>query len=360
MPTTRDSPARVRLPAEWEPQSGVMLTWPHAATDWADVLERVEPVFAQIGAAIAQRENLLCVCHDQDHAHRVTGLLTAAGADAANLRFAIAASDDTWARDHGALVTLAPGGAQVNDFVFNGWGGKFEATQDSAITALLYRLGVFQNCTHHERAFILEGGAIETDGAGTLLATRSSVISETRNAGLTQAEIEKRLSDWLGFERFLWLDHGDISGDDTDGHVDTLARFTDEETIVYATAPQGDADYAELAEMAEQLAAFRTRNGKPYHLLPLPFPGVHVDEDGRRLPATYANFLFINGAVLLPIYGVDADRQAIEVMREACPQHEIVPIDCRAIIEQNGSLHCLTMQFPTQITLHSQPEFVAA
>ncbi len=321
MPTTRDSPARVRLPAEWEPQSGVMLTWPHAATDWADVLERVEPVFAQIGAAIAQRENLLCVCHDQDHAHRVTGLLTAAGAEAANLRFAIAASDDTWARDHGALVTLASGGAQLNDFVFNGWGGKFKATQDSAITALLYRLGVFQNCTHHERAFILEGGAIETDGAGTLLATRSSVISETRNAGLTQAEIEKRLSDWLGFKRFLWLDHGDISGDDTDGHVDT---------------------------------------GKPYHLLPLPFPGVHVDEDGRRLPATYANFLFINGAVLLPIYGVDADQKAIEVMREACPQHEIVPIDCREIIEQNGSLHCLTMQFPTQITLHSQPEFVAA
>lgn len=361
MSDKRFGPSGVRLPAEWEAQSGVMLTWPHTDTDWADVLERVEPVFAQIGAAIAAREALLCVCRDAEHIAHVRSQLATAGANAVNLRFAAAASNDTWARDHGALVIVSDDGhARINDFIFNGWGGKFEATLDSAISARLHQLGVFANSPLVSHEFVLEGGAVETDGDGTLMATRSSVITETRNPGLTQKDIEQRLHVWFGFDRFLWLDHGDVSGDDTDGHIDTLARFTDTETIVYATAPEGDQDHIELAEMAEQLAAFRTRDGRPYRLLPLPFPGVHVDADGRRLPATYANFLMINGAVLLPVYGVDNDQRAIEIMRKACPDHEIVPIDCRAIIEQNGSLHCLTMQFPIQITLNSQPEFVAA
>lgn len=353
-------PAPVRLPAEWEPQSGVMMTWPHADGDWGPSLDAVYPVFAAIGREIAAREDLLSVCRSRGHALKLHELLRAHGARADRLRFALAASNDTWARDHGPLTTLQGDTPILNHFGFNGWGGKFEAGLDGAIVGRLHAQGAFGDAALETRGLVLEGGAIETDGAGTLLATRASVITETRNPGMTEGQIEARLGEWLGLDRFLWLDHGDISGDDTDGHVDTLARFADGQTIVHATAPPGDPDHAGLAAMARQLAGFRTRDGRPYRLLPLPFPGVHRAADGRRLPATYANFLIVNGALLLPVYGVPQDTQAQAVLAQAYPGREIVPLDCRAIIEQNGSLHCLTMQFPAAVALHDSPEFAAA
>lgn len=334
-----------------------MLTWPHLGTDWADRLDIVYPVFARIGSAIAEREMLLSVCHSPGHASDVLQSLEQAGGRTDRLLFAIADSNDSWARDHGPLTTLRDGHALLNDFVFNGWGGKFESALDNAIPAQLHAQQAFPHIDMQAHALVLEGGAIETDGQGTLLATRSSVMSQSRNPGLEAAEIEQSLADLLGFDRFLWLDHGDVSGDDTDGHVDTLARFADPDTIIHATAPPGDQDYAELNAMAAQLGGFRTRAGRSYRLLPLPFPGVHHDHDGRRLPATYANFLLINGAVLLPVYGVAADTQAIAVIRQAFPGREVVPIDCRAIIVQSGSLHCLTMQFPQQVELRNTLEF---
>jgi agmatine/peptidylarginine deiminase len=206
---------------------------------------------------------------------------------------------------------------------------------------------------------VLEGGAIETDGQGTLLATRSSVLARTRNPSLDQAAVEEALRQTLGLSRFFWLDHGDISGDDTDGHIDTLARFSDPQTILYATAPEGNRDHDGLAAMENELRQLRTRDHQPYRLLALPFAGEHREQDGRRLPATYANFLIINGAVLLPTYGVPADRSAGAVLQQAFPGREIIPIDCREIIRQNGSLHCLTMQFPATVQLHNGQEFVA-
>jgi agmatine/peptidylarginine deiminase len=333
-----------------------MLTWPHPGTDWADRLEQVLPVFAQIGSAVSQCESLLSVCCSVEFAAMVRERLLAAGAEPRRLLFAVADSDDSWARDHGPLTTLGPGGPVLNDFRFNGWGGKFPASRDDAISAALASGGSFAGAPLVSRAMVLEGGAIETDGAGTLLATRSSVLTATRNPRLDTAAVEAQLRTFLGLDRFLWLDHGDVSGDDTDGHVDTLARFADPQTILYATAPAGDPDHPGLAAMAAQLESLRTRAGTPYRLIPLPFPGVHRDADGRRLPATYANFLVINGAVLLPVYGVAADAEAIRLVAEAFPGREVVAIDCRPIIEQNGSLHCLTMQFPAELRLHTQPE----
>lgn len=340
-----------RLPAEWETQSGVMLTWPHADSDWADLLPTVMPVFEQLGVAIARHENLLSVCQNHAHAEQLRTRLVAAGAPSQHLFFVPAPSDDTWARDHGPITVLHGNEPELNDFMFNGWGGKFSGTKDTKINRHIARHGALGPHPMHGRDFVLEGGALETDGRGTLLATRSTLITDTRNPGLTQSEVEACLSEWLGIRRFLWLQHGDISGDDTDGHIDTLARFTDPDTIVYSTAPQGDADHAELAAMEAELQALRDEHGRPYRLCPLPFPGVHTDEHGRRLPATYANFLLINSAVLLPVYGVPADQQAIAVLQDACPAREVIAIDCRPIIRQNGSLHCLTMQFPAGVQL---------
>lgn len=345
-----------RLPAEWEPQAGVMLTWPHPGTDWVDSLDSVIPVFARIGAAISHRELLLVTCASDAMRHRARAALVEAGADLSCCRFACAPSDDTWARDHGPIACVDAEEPVLNDFGFNGWGGKFDASLDDALSRRLAVNGVFGRARMVTRDLVLEGGAIETDGTGTLLATRCSVIDPLRNPGVDVASVESRLRAWLGLERFLWLDHGAISGDDTDSHIDTLARFTDATTLVYATAPAGDADAPALDAMAAELRALRTAGGARYRLLPLPFAGVHRGPDGRRLPATYANFLVINDAVLMPGYGVDADAEAAAVLATAFPGREILVIDCRPIIAQNGSLHCLTMQFPVGLQLNDATE----
>jgi agmatine/peptidylarginine deiminase len=339
-----------RLPAEWEPQAGVMLTWPHGGTDWAAELDRVEPVFATIGREIARRETLLTVCQSPEHAAHVRARLLGAGAPEERLRFAQAPADDTWARDHGPITVLDPSGPRLLDFGFNGWGGKFTATRDNAITALLANGGHFGTTPTENPQLVLEGGALETDGRGALLATVHSVVTDTRNPGRDRAAMAAALAEHLGIERFLWLEHGALSGDDTDGHIDTLARFCDPHTIVYATTVPDDPDYPGLVAMAAELAALRQADGTPYRLLPLPPPGLHRDGD-RRLPATYANFLVINDAVLLPVYGVPNDGAAAAVLERCFPGRTVVPIDCRAVIRQNGSLHCLTMQFPRGVTL---------
>jgi agmatine/peptidylarginine deiminase len=344
-----------RLPAEWEPQAGVMLTWPHPATDWADALDRVLPVFGRIGAAVSHREDLLSVCASSTALVRARAALAEAGADMARCRFARAPSNDSWARDHGPIVTLEADGPVLNDFRFNAWGGKFEAGLDDAIPRRLAEAGVFSGASRVARDLVLEGGALETDGQGTLLAPRRSVIDPERNPGLTAAGIETLLCDWLGIERFLWLDHGAVSGDDTDSHIDTLVRFADPGTLLYVTAPPGDPDAPGLDTMRDELHSLRTADGGPYRLLPLPFAGIHHGSDGRRLPATYANFLVVNGAVLMPAYGVGADTVAASVLGEAFPGREVVAIDCRPIITQNGSLHCLTMQFPAAVQLNDGP-----
>lgn len=337
-----------------------MLTWPHAAGDWADRLDAVYPVFGRIGCSIARYESLLCVCRDGGHAARVRQVLNEHGTDLRQVRFALADSDDSWARDHGALAVLRESGPELLDCGFNGWGGKFPAERDDAINARLSAQGTFGELPMSRHDVVLEGGAIETDGRGTLLATRSSLLTATRNPGLGQAELEDWLQCELGLKRYLWLDHGDISGDDTDGHIDTLARFAAPDTILYATAPAGDRDHRALTAMRDQLSTFRTADGLRYRLVPMPFPGVHRDDAGRRLPASYANFLIINGAVLLPAYGVDADTEARTTLQQVFPGREVVLVDCSEIIRQNGSLHCLTMQFPLGVTLYDGHEVSAA
>ncbi|RMG36575.1 MAG: agmatine deiminase family protein [Gammaproteobacteria bacterium] len=346
---------RIRLPAEWEPQSGVMLTWPHDWTDWADQLDRAEAVMVAIATAITRDERLVCVARDETHRRHIDQQLQMAGIPSGRVCWATAPSNDSWARDHGPLTTLDRNGkAELHDFRFDGWGRKFPADLDDTITAALHQQYAFDDSPLRTHRLVLEGGAVETDGAGTLLATRSSVLDPTRNPGWSTAEIEEYLRDNLGFDRLLWLDHGELTGDDTDAHIDVLARFADAQTIVHSTAPPGDADHASLTAMAGQLAGFRDRSGRPYRLIPLPFPGVHLDDGGRRLPASYANFLITNHSVLLPVYGVEADAEAIHILAACFPTRRVVPIDCRPIIRQNGSLHCLTMQFPQAVPLCRQ------
>ena len=325
-----------------------MLTWPHDRTFWAPRLTAVENVYLEIASAICSHEELLVVCRDADHRTHVETLLHAHGCPRQRLHLAIAPSDDTWARDHGPIAVLEDGMPHLLDFAFNAWGGKYPYQQDNAINRTIAEAGAFGDTPLEQVGLILEGGSIDTDGAGTLLTTRHCLLTPTRNAGLDESAIEAELRDALGVHRVLWLEHGALAGDDTDGHIDTLARFCDERTIAYVRCSDPtDEHHAELQAMEAELAALRDAAGEPYRLLPLPMPKAHYKHDGQRLPATYANFLIINGAVLMPTYDDPVhDEAAMEILGNAFPGREVVGINCVPIIQQYGSLHCLTMQLP--------------
>ncbi len=341
-----------RLPPEWAPQSGVMLTWPHGYGDWAARLSKVEPVFVDIAKAVAAHELVLIVCYDDAHRAHVWQLLRNAGVAETQLRFFTVPSNDTWARDHGPISVVRNGHPVLLDFQFNGWGNKYPADLDNRINTELQRLGAFAGLVREDVELVLEGGSIEVDGAGTLLTTSRCLLSPARNPKLNREQIEASLKTLLGVERILWLHHGYLAGDDTDSHIDTLARFCDARTIAYVSCndPQ-DEHYAELKAMEQELRAFRTPDGEPYRLIALPWPRARLNEDGERLPATYANFLIINDAVLVPTYDDPADASALARVREAFPDRNVVGVACLPLIFQYGSLHCVTMQLPADVLL---------
>lgn len=330
-----------RLPAEWEPQSAVQLTFPHAGTDWAPILPDVLPCFVEIATVISQFEPVLVVCQDPEEIEKWFP-----SSSNAHIHLVQAESNDTWARDHGGITIMEDGQAVILDFVFNGWGLKFPADKDNLITRHLYNKGVFSSGIRHG-GMVLEGGGIESNGAGTLLTTSECLLSPNRNPHLSRVEIERHLKANFGVENILWLENGYLSGDDTDSHIDTLARFCTPDTIAYvACTDPADEHFEALAAMEKELLAFRTVSGDPYRLVALPWPDACYDEDGTRLPATYANFLIINGAVLVPTYGVSQDEQALDILSNVFSDREVIGIDCRALILQHGSLHCVTMQYP--------------
>lgn len=343
------SPPYLRLPAEWEPQSSVLLAWPHVGTDWADRLESTEATYTALIAAIARFEPAIVCVPDAEIGAHAAALLQDAGADPDRIRFVEIPYDDTWLRDSGP-ITLRDGdeGAVLTDFRFTGWGGKFEATQDDALIAGLLERGVFNMKVRHQRVdWALEGGGIESDGRGTILTTWRCL--HQRHPDQSRAQIELTLRNALAASRVLWLDRGYLQGDDTDAHIDTLARFAPDDAIVYQSCSDpDDAHYDELAAMRAEIEALRTLDGKPYRTFPLPWPKPIVDE-GRRLAASYANYLIVNGAVLVPAYGDIVDDAAAETIRLAHPGRTVVQIPCRSLIWQNGSLHCVTMQLPASV-----------
>ena len=332
------------FPAEWEPQSAILIAWPHAGTDWAARLEEVEETYIALVAAIARFQAVIVCVSDDDVQAYTRARLASARVDMRQVRFVEVAYDDTWLRDSGPITLRGKDDFRLLDFRFTGWGGKFKASQDDRLVEALENSSLFLKSSRQAIDFALEGGAVETDGAGTLLTTWRCM--HDRHPGLDRDMLTKRLLDAFHQDRVLWLDHGYLEGDDTDAHIDTLARFAGTDSIVFqACDDAGDPHFHELQAMAAELAAMRTREDRPYRLFALPWPQPILDEN-RRLAASYANFLIINSAVLIPAYGDPADAKAQSVLAEAFPEREIVPVPCRPLIWQNGSLHCITMQLP--------------
>ena len=334
----------LRFPAEWEPQSAVLIAWPHAGTDWAQRLGEVEETYVALVAAITRFQPAWICVADDDLQTYAEARLRSARVDMDRVRFIAFDYDDTWLRDSGPIVLREGDGFRVLDFHFTAWGGKFEAGRDDRLVESLAAQGVFGAAPRQRIDFALEGGGIEPDGAGTLLTTWRCL--HERHPQASRDQLDSKLRGWLAQDRVLWLDHGCLEGDDTDAHIDTLARFAADDAIVFqACDDPADPHYAELQAMAAELAALRTRDGRPYRLFPLPWAAPILDE-GRRLAASYANFLIVNGAVLMPAYGDRADDRAAAVLADAFPGREIVQVPCRPLIWQNGSLHCITMQIP--------------
>lgn len=334
----------VRFPAEWEPQSAVLLAWPHGQTDWSERLAAVEDTYIALVAAITRFEPVVVCVADDDVQAYARARLASARVDMQRVRFVDAPYDDTWLRDSGPITLVGPDRFRLLDFRFTGWGGKFEASRDDRLVEELAAAGTFLKSERQPIDFALEGGAIETDGHGTLLTTWRCL--HERHPDADRRTLAAQLAGWLKQDRVLWLDHGYLEGDDTDAHIDTLARFAGPGAIVFQDCDDSaDPHYRELQAMAAELAALRTVDDEPYRLFPLPWPRPIIDEN-RRLAASYANFLIINGAVLMPAYGDPADARAQAVLAEAFPDRHIVPVPCRPLIWQNGSLHCITMQLP--------------
>lgn len=351
--TLRNQYNNFRLPAEWEHQGSIQLTWPHADTDWKSYLPEITETFMQLAKEIATRQKLLIVTPVEKDTK--AAIEKRWGKELLrNIIFFECDTNDTWARDHAPLTLTSEhstyGAFRNNhllDFKFNGWGEKFDWQKDNAINIQLYYAAYFAGALENHTDFVLEGGAIESDGRGTIMTTTSCLMAPHRNQPLSKEQIEERLLNYLNAKRIVWIEHGVLIGDDTDGHIDTIVRMAPDNTLVYVGCEdKNDEQYADFKALEEQLKTLTTIEGRPYRLLKLPMPHAMYD-NGERLPATYANFVILNGAVIVPTYNQpENDKAAMNVIKEAFSDRDVVGIDASTVVRQHGSLHCLTMQYP--------------
>jgi agmatine/peptidylarginine deiminase len=341
----------IRFPAEWEPQSAVVIAWPHHSGDFTN-LSAVEDSYHFIATTISRFQPLIIVCKDGEHQQHIQAQLP----DNAQIHFVQADYNDIWVRDT-VFISLewqhSKASVQLLNFRFNGWGSKYAHDADNALNLALFAHPIFKGHPNASVSLVLEGGSIESDGQGTLLTTKNCLFNPNRNPHLSEEAIASQLQNYLGVKRILWVEQDNLAGDDTDAHIDTLARFVDASTIAYCSCDdQSDAHYQGLKNMEAQLQAFRTESGEPYKLVALPLPKPIFDEQGQQLPANYANFLFINGAVMVPVYDDENDNLAIERLAACFPNHQIIATPCRPLVHQYGSLHCASMQIPASVVLN--------
>ena len=335
----------IRVPAEWEDYNSVLIAWPHENTDWADMLHEVTQCYIDIANAIVRSGlRLVVVAPNGDLVRNALK-----GIPANKLFVFEAPTNDTWTRDYGPIALETASGTDILDFQFNGWGLKFAANHDNMVTLRMVEASLLHRRYRPQLGFVFEGGSMEVDGKGTMLTTSACLLSLNRNGIMTKDSLREYFRRVMGITTMHFLDHGYLEGDDTDSHVDTLARLAPNDTILYVKSYNpSDSHTTELDKMEQEIMRLRTPEGNPYNLLALPLPDPIYDDCGDRLPATYANFLITPGSVLLPVYNQpDNDRLASQMLRVAFPDREIIEVDCRALIKQHGSLHCATMQLPS-------------
>lgn len=340
--------AEIRFLAEWEDCRGILLALPDRHTDWDYMLDDAREQYRRLVKAFTSK-GYPCVILTAD---REEAAKLFSDIDSEKLVLLQIEYNDTWTRDYGPLTVLRNDRLRALDFGFNGWGLKFASDKDNLVNLRLserfvYSSGVCRN----ERDFELEGGSVDTDGRGTILTTTRCLCSANRNGGKDKAELNEILRQRLGAEHVLWLDYGALAGDDTDSHIDTLCRMAPGDTILFTGCrDMDDPHFEELLKMRAQLTMFRTPEGNPYNLVELPLPAPIYDENGERLPASYANYLVTPDTIFMPVYNQpENDTLACHTVKIAFQDHEVVPVECLQLIRQHGSLHCATMQIPDNI-----------
>jgi agmatine deiminase len=347
--TMNDIPASkdYRMPAEWEPHSGTWLTWPHDQETWPDQdMDQVDSDYLQIVKAIAQREQAHILVQDKSAEQDLSKKLQANGVNMSQVFLYDIPTNDSWIRDYGPNFLIRENEDRrevaVNDWDFDSWGRKYKWELDDLVASVIaeqLEIPIFKP------EIVLEGGAIEVNGRGTCLTTDSCILNPNRNGGIRREKMEEFLRKYIGASKIIWLS-GDLEGDDTDGHIDNLARFVNPTTIVCSLEEnERDANYLGLKHNYERLQAAKDQDGNPFQIIPLPMPG-YVGTKKERLPASYANFYIINNAVLLPVYGHPNDEKALEILTPLFPEREIIPISCKTLIWGLGGIHCLTQQQP--------------
>jgi agmatine deiminase len=339
--------ATLRFLAEWEKQYCTLLTWPHQQSDWADRLDQIEALYVTLAKTIASHQNVAIVVFNASHQVHVAKLLSEHQVNLDACHFYTIPSNDTWIRDYGPLSVELDKQIFWKNFDFNAWGNKYPWQLDNQITALLYPYSEFNAYELLHTHWILEGGAIETDGYHTVLMNQPAVISESRNPGYSKQTIEEKLFHDLGIQQCLWINAPSIPGDDTDGHIDNIARFINADTIVvHSIQDKKHPDFKVWKQLHHSLQGSSNIAGKPYNLVTLPQPVLNDTAQGSALPASYLNFLFINDALLLPVFDCEQDEIVIELMTNLLPERQILPVNSLALLEQGGGIHCATMQIP--------------
>jgi agmatine deiminase len=329
------------MPAEWTLHVATWMAWPCGDDLWMGELEPVRREFADLVRAVASFEPVELLVRDAaaeaDAATRLSG---------ANVRLHRVSYDDVWLRDSGPIFVAREGRVRLVNWEFNGWGGKYDAAIDNEVPRQVARI---LGTTAVDTGVVMEGGSVDVNGAGCVLTTRQCLLSPMRNPSLSEAEIEAALAAYLGTPRVLWLDTG-LEGDHTDGHIDTITRFTDAQTIVTVTCEdRGDANYDATALNLERLRAFSDANGQPFRIVELPLPRMRAEFGGDRLPLTYANFYVVNGAVIVPLYGDANDARALDILGPLFPGREVLGVMARHLITGGGAFHCVTQQQPAGV-----------
>ena len=334
-----------RMPAEWEPHAAVWLSWPHDPVTFPDRIPRVEETFVRIIKVLHQSEQVhLCIL-DQAMRDRALPLLEVEGVDLNRVHLHLFDYADVWFRDYGPifLVNSETKGLAMVDWYFNAWGQKYEShLKDTRIPSLIHKK---MDIPYFMPEMVLEGGSIDVNGKGTLMTTEQCLLHPTRNPHLTQKEIEQTLCDYLGVKQIIWLNQG-IEGDDTDGHIDDVARFVNATTVVCAYEEnRSDSNHPVLKENYERLLDSTDQDGNRLEVIRLPMPGMEEDVEGR-LPASYANFYIGNQTVLVPVFGHENDSIALEILKTVFPDREVVGIPSLDLVYGLGTLHCITQQQP--------------
>ena len=347
MPTGTPAALGYRMPAEWERHRGTWLSWPHKEASWPGNFGPVPTIFASMVRCLIEREEVHINVAGPEMETAVRGFLTDEGVGTGNVFFHLNPTDDAWCRDHGPIFIQrdAHGRQQeaIVDWGYNAWGGKYPPyDQDDVIPT---RIGAEYGIPVFHPGIILEGGSLDVNGHGTLLTTEACLLNPNRNPQLDRAGIEARLRAFLGVSKILWLGEG-IAGDDTDGHVDDLARFVDRNTVVTVVEEdRADQNYEPLQQNLERLRGMTDQDARPLRVvtLPMPRPLYHA---GQRLPASYANFYIANGLVLLPTYDPPRDEEAATTLQALFPDRDVIGIDCADLVWGLGAFHCVTQQWP--------------